>query len=112
MKVYYMYFFEKLAPNLYRAIIDEAHKNGMRVLVHATGLEDAKALLRAGVDVFGHMIGDMVAAGMTPLACPRRPRRECPTGPARAWGLHRTRARRPSSVSEPSSHRSTPWWSR
>jgi imidazolonepropionase-like amidohydrolase len=50
---------EKLAPNLYRAIIDEAHKNGMRVMVHATGLEDAKDLLRAGVDVFGHMIGDV-----------------------------------------------------
>jgi len=50
---------EKLAPNLYQAILDEAHKNGMRVLVHATGLEDAKALLRAGVDVFGHMIGDV-----------------------------------------------------
>jgi len=50
---------EKLAPNLSQAIIDEAHKNGMRVLVHATGLEDAKALLRAGVDVFGHMIADV-----------------------------------------------------
>lgn len=47
---------QKLAPTIYEAIIDEAHKNGMRVLVHATGLEDAKALLRAGADVFGHMI--------------------------------------------------------
>jgi imidazolonepropionase-like amidohydrolase len=50
---------EKLAPNLYRAILDEAHRNGMRVMVHATALEDAKDLLRAGVDVFGHMIGDV-----------------------------------------------------
>ncbi|HXV62342.1 MAG TPA: hypothetical protein VEK15_16695, partial [Vicinamibacteria bacterium] len=50
---------EKLAPNLYQAIIDEAHKNDMRLLVHATGLEDAKALLRAGADVFGHMVTDV-----------------------------------------------------
>lgn len=50
---------EKLPPNLYEAIIDEAHENDMRVLVHATGLEDAKALLRAGVDAFGHMITEV-----------------------------------------------------
>jgi imidazolonepropionase-like amidohydrolase len=48
-----------LAPELYRAIIDEAHAHGLRVVVHATALADAKALLRAGVDVFGHMIGDV-----------------------------------------------------
>jgi imidazolonepropionase-like amidohydrolase len=50
---------EKLAPNLYQAILDEAHRSGMRVLAHATDVEDAKALLRAGVDVFGHMIEDV-----------------------------------------------------
>ncbi len=50
---------KKLAPELYRAIIDEAHRNGLRVAVHATGLEDAKALLRAGIDVFAHMISDV-----------------------------------------------------
>jgi imidazolonepropionase-like amidohydrolase len=44
----------KLAPDLYGAIIDEAHRRGMRVMVHATALDDAKALLRAGVDGFGH----------------------------------------------------------
>ena len=48
-----------LAPPLYEAIIDEAHKNGMRVMVHATEIENAKAALRAGVDVFGHMIDDV-----------------------------------------------------
>jgi imidazolonepropionase-like amidohydrolase len=48
-----------LAPELYRAIIDEAHANGLRVAVHATGLADAKALLRAGIDIFGHMIEDV-----------------------------------------------------
>jgi len=44
----------KLTPPIYGAIIDEAHRRGMRVMVHATGLDDAKALLRAGVDGFGH----------------------------------------------------------
>jgi imidazolonepropionase-like amidohydrolase len=48
-----------MAPNLYRAIIDEAHKQNLRVAVHATGLADAKNLLRAGIDVFGHMISDV-----------------------------------------------------
>jgi imidazolonepropionase-like amidohydrolase len=44
----------KLTPELYGAIIDEAHRRGLRVMVHATALGDAKALLRAGVDGFGH----------------------------------------------------------
>jgi len=48
-----------LTPDLYGAILDEAHKHGMRVAVHATGLDDAKNLLRAGIDVFGHMISDV-----------------------------------------------------
>ena len=48
-----------LAPNLYAAIIDEAHLRGMRVMVHATEIEHAKSALRAGVDVFGHMIADV-----------------------------------------------------
>ena len=50
---------EPLAPNLYRAIIDEAHSNDMRVAVHATGLEEAKDLLRADIDVFAHMITEV-----------------------------------------------------
>ena len=49
----------KLTPALYGAIIDEAHKLNMRVAVHATGLADAKGLLRAGVDIFAHMISDV-----------------------------------------------------
>ena len=48
-----------LTPDLYGAILDEAHTRGMRVAVHATAPEDAKALLRAGIDVFAHMISDV-----------------------------------------------------
>jgi len=47
----------KLEPHLYKAIIDEAHKNNQRVIVHATGLADVKELLRANVDGLAHMVG-------------------------------------------------------
>jgi imidazolonepropionase-like amidohydrolase len=50
-----------LTPELYGAIIDEAHRNKLRVAVHATGLQHAKDLLRANVDVFAHMISDVDA---------------------------------------------------
>jgi imidazolonepropionase-like amidohydrolase len=50
---------KKLTPDLYGAIIDEAHKSGLRVAVHATDLRDAKDLLRSGIDVFAHMISDV-----------------------------------------------------
>ena len=50
---------KKMAPELYQAILDEAHKNNLRVAVHATGLQDAKDLLRANMDVFAHMISDV-----------------------------------------------------
>ncbi|MBI3400363.1 MAG: amidohydrolase family protein [Acidobacteria bacterium] len=49
---------EKLKPPLYRAIIDEAHKHGLRVMAHIAHLDDAKDLLRAGVDGFGHVVRD------------------------------------------------------
>lgn len=39
----------KLAPDIYRAIVDEAIVHDIRVLAHAPLLEDHKQLLRAGV---------------------------------------------------------------
>ena len=50
--------FKKLTPQLYGAIIDEAHKNKLRVTAHLFTLEDAKGLLRAGVDAFAHGVRD------------------------------------------------------
>jgi imidazolonepropionase-like amidohydrolase len=49
----------KLTPELYGAIIDEAHRRNLRVTVHATALADVKALVRAGVDGLAHMVGDV-----------------------------------------------------
>jgi imidazolonepropionase-like amidohydrolase len=51
--------FKKLTPALYGAIIDEAHKNGLRVTAHIFELEDAKGLLKAGIDAFAHGVRDM-----------------------------------------------------
>ena len=44
----------KLTPAMYGAIIDEAHKHGVRVIAHHYYLEDTKGLLRAGADAFAH----------------------------------------------------------
>jgi len=48
----------KLSPALSRAIIDEAHKNNLRVFAHITALADAKDLLRSGIDGFLHPVRD------------------------------------------------------
>src|SRR5262245_43814731 len=50
--------YKKLTPELYGAIIDEAHRRGLRVTAHIFTLEDAKGLLRAGIDAFAHGIRD------------------------------------------------------
>jgi imidazolonepropionase-like amidohydrolase len=50
--------FKKLSPELYGAIIDEAHKRGLRVSAHIFDLEDAKGLIRAGLDAFAHGVRD------------------------------------------------------
>ena len=50
--------FHKLSPALYGAIIDEAHKRGLRVTAHIFDMEDAKGLMRAGVDAFAHGVRD------------------------------------------------------
>ena len=49
---------KKLTPALYRSVIDEAHKNGLRVAAHIFYLADAKDLLKAGIDGFAHGVRD------------------------------------------------------
>jgi imidazolonepropionase-like amidohydrolase len=51
--------FVKLTPELYTAVIEEAHANNVRVVAHLFDLEDAKGLVRAGVDAFAHGVRDM-----------------------------------------------------
>lgn len=49
----------KMPPEVWKAVIDEAHKRGMRVAVHLYYLDDAKALLAAGADYIAHSVRDL-----------------------------------------------------
>jgi imidazolonepropionase-like amidohydrolase len=49
---------EKITPSQYAAIIDEAHKVGIRVTAHIFSMEDAKGLMKAGLDAFAHGVRD------------------------------------------------------
>ena len=51
----------KLTPAIYGAIIDEAHKNNLRVTAHIWDLADGKGLLRANVDALAHNVRDVDA---------------------------------------------------
>lgn len=46
--------YERLTPELFGAVIDEAHRQQLRVTAHIFGLQDAKDLLSAGIDAFAH----------------------------------------------------------
>ncbi len=50
--------YPKLQPEIYSAIIDEAHKNGLRVAAHVYHLDDARTLVADHVDVLAHSIRD------------------------------------------------------
>ena len=49
---------EKLRPELYRAIIDEAHGRNLSVIAHVYYANDAADLVDAGVDGFAHLARD------------------------------------------------------
>ena len=63
---------QKLSPALYRAIIDEAHKHGTRVIAHVYYLDDAKDLARASIDGFANAATPHRPAN---IIQPRKPRR-------------------------------------
>lgn len=48
----------KMQPDIYRAVIEEAHGNHLRVAAHIYYLADAAALVDLGVDVIAHSIRD------------------------------------------------------
>ncbi|HET6144197.1 MAG TPA: amidohydrolase family protein [Candidatus Acidoferrales bacterium] len=48
----------KIKPEIYQAIIDEAHKQHLRVFAHEFYLSDAKALVAAGLDGLAHSVRD------------------------------------------------------
>jgi imidazolonepropionase-like amidohydrolase len=50
--------YPKMTPEVYTAIISEAHNHQMLVHAHATTLADQKAVVRAGIDVLVHTVGN------------------------------------------------------
>lgn len=48
----------KMAPDVYRAVIDEGHKQGLRTAVHLFYAADAQAVLEAGADFIAHSVRD------------------------------------------------------
>lgn len=80
--------YERLSPELYAAVIDEAHQNNKQVAAHIFRLEDAKGLLEAGIDVFAHGVRDqdvdeefieMISARPNVVLIPNMPYRGVPT---------------------------------
>jgi imidazolonepropionase-like amidohydrolase len=47
-----------MSPEIYRAVIEEAHKRHLRVAAHVYYLADAKSLVNDGVDVLAHSVRD------------------------------------------------------
>jgi imidazolonepropionase-like amidohydrolase len=45
---------KKLPPEVYTAAIDEAHRLGLLTITHVVEMDDVKAIMRAGIDGFGH----------------------------------------------------------
>ncbi len=50
----------KMAPEIYRTVIDEAHRHKLRVAAHLFYLADAKALVADGLDLIAHGVRDQV----------------------------------------------------
>jgi imidazolonepropionase-like amidohydrolase len=68
-----------MAPEIYRAVIDEAHRRGLRVAAHVFYLADAKALLDAGVDLIAHSVRDREIDAATIAALKAKNVCVCPT---------------------------------
>jgi imidazolonepropionase-like amidohydrolase len=61
-----------MTPDVYGALIDQAHKRGLRVAAHLYYLKDAKGLLDKGVDVMAHSVRDQPVDGAVIAEIKRR----------------------------------------
>jgi imidazolonepropionase-like amidohydrolase len=48
----------KMKPEIYKAVIEEAHAKGLRVAAHVYYREDARKLIEAGADILAHGVRD------------------------------------------------------
>ncbi|HWV70863.1 MAG TPA: amidohydrolase family protein [Pseudosphingobacterium sp.] len=51
---------KKMEPAIYQTIIEEAHKQKMRVAAHVYYLSDARQLVVSGIDIIAHSIRDSI----------------------------------------------------
>lgn len=51
--------YEKMNPAIYKAVIEESHRQRLRVAAHVYYLADAKAVIRNGADALAHSIRDL-----------------------------------------------------
>ena len=66
--------YPKMTPDVYTAVIDEAHKHQMLVNAHATTLADQKAVVKAGADVLVHMVqNEMVDDELLAILTEKKP---------------------------------------
>jgi imidazolonepropionase-like amidohydrolase len=52
--------YPKLAPEIYGAVIEEAHAAGLRAIAHEYYLADSKELVRRGIDAFAHGVREPI----------------------------------------------------
>ena len=52
--------YKKMSPEIYKKIIDEAHKRNLKVAAHVYYLSDLKQLIADGLDIVAHSIRDSV----------------------------------------------------
>ncbi len=69
----------EMPPEIYRAVIDQAHKQGLRVAVHMFYLDHAKSVLDAGADFIAHSVRDKDVDAEPVAALKRRDVCYCPT---------------------------------
>jgi imidazolonepropionase-like amidohydrolase len=69
----------EMPPDIYRAVIQEAHAKGLRVAVHLFYLDHAKSVLDAGADFIAHSVRDKDVDAEFIAALKRRDVCYCPT---------------------------------
>lgn len=69
----------KMTPEIYRAVIDQAGKHGLRVAAHIYYLEDARELIESGAGLIAHSIRDKEVDNATISLLKKRDICVCPT---------------------------------
>ena len=70
---------QKMPPEVYRAVIQEAHRRGLRVAAHLFYLADARDLVDWGVDLIAHSVRDLPIDAAFAGELARRGVCTCPT---------------------------------